>query len=128
MLNTLLPFLDSFFFIFHTLILFFNLFGWIWRSTRKANLALLSLTAFSWFGLGIWYSWGYCPCTDWHWQVKRSLGQQELPYSYIKYLLDTLLGTDLDAGLVDATTVALFLLALFISAYLNYKEWKQGRL
>jgi len=33
--------------------------------------ASLLLTAFSWFVLGIWYGWGYCVCTDWHYMVLR---------------------------------------------------------
>ena len=32
-------------------------------------------------GLGAVYGWGYCPCTDWHWDVKRRLGETGLPRS-----------------------------------------------
>jgi len=45
------------------------------EKTRKANLILLLLTGLSWFGLGIFYGWGYCPLTDWHWKVLRELGE-----------------------------------------------------
>ena len=58
--------LDIFFVIFHSVLIAFSLAGWIWRKTRKAHLAVLSLTMISWFVAGIWYGFGYCPCTDWH--------------------------------------------------------------
>ena len=66
---------DIFFVIFHSALIAFNLAGWIWRKTRKAHLVVLSLTMVSWFVAGIWYGFGYCPCTDWHWQVKKKLGE-----------------------------------------------------
>jgi hypothetical protein len=116
--------LDIGFFLFHSGIILFNLFGWIWEQTRPWNLALLLLTAFSWFGLGIWYGWGYCPSTHWHWLVRRELEYAEMPNSYIKFMIDTIFGTNLDAVLVDATTVILFLGALCISTYLNVKDYR----
>ncbi|HPF94086.1 MAG TPA: DUF2784 family protein, partial [Tenuifilaceae bacterium] len=61
--------LDVFFVAFHTLLIAFNLFGWIWWRTRKANLITLLLTGLSWIGLGLFFGIGYCPLTDWHWQV-----------------------------------------------------------
>ena len=45
-------FLDKFFFVFHSSIILFNLFGWIWRKTRRWNLLLILLTAASWTFLG----------------------------------------------------------------------------
>ena len=117
--------LDIFFVAFHTIVIIFNLFGWMWRRTRVANLALLSLTAFSWFVLGIWYGIGYCPLTDWHWDVLRALGHTAIPHSYVKYLVDRVLGIDLDAGLVDAVVLAAFILALSISLGLNIRDWRR---
>jgi len=117
-------FLDRFFFVFHTTIIFFNLFGWIWRRTRKANLIVLLITAFSWFILGIWYGFGYCFCTDWHYRVRMELGYFDMPSSYTKFLLDSLTGLDFNATLVDVCTMSFFLLALFASFYVNIKDWK----
>ncbi|MGZ8511472.1 MAG: DUF2784 family protein, partial [Chitinophagaceae bacterium] len=57
-------FLNIFFFVFHTVFTLFNMVGWIFPRTRKLHLITLSITAFSWFVLGIWYGWGYCACTD----------------------------------------------------------------
>ena len=117
--------LDIGFVIFHTVLILFNLLGWIWQSTRPWNLATLLLTAFSWFLLGIWYGFGYCPCTDWHWQVRRELGYTDMPNSYIKFLIELFTGFDVNATLVDTVTVILFSLALSISLYVNYRDFKR---
>lgn len=74
-----LSFLDNFFFVFHSLVVLFILFGWTWGKTRLAHLGLVLVTAFFWVVAGIWYGLGYCPCTDWHWTVKEKLGQRDLP-------------------------------------------------
>ena len=116
-------FLDSFFLIFHSSLVLFNGLGWIWQRTREANLATLLLTLGSWVVLGFWKGFGYCPCTDWHWRVRRRLGDDDLPRSYMKFLADTLLGTDLPAAAVDAATVGGLALALIASAYLNARDW-----
>ncbi len=102
-------FLNVFFFVFHTAFILFVLFGWIWKKVRRAHLAALVLTALSWFGLGIFYGFGYCFCTDWHWNVRYRLGYTEMPRSYIKFLILTVTGWDLNDDLVDALTVAVFL-------------------
>ena len=115
-------FLDWFFVIFHTLLIFFNLFGWICKATRKANLITLLLTGSSWFILGIFYGIGYCPLTDWHWQVLHKLGKSGMPVSYIKYLADRITGLDFDAGLVNTLTVAGFFLALILSLFFNFRK------
>jgi len=78
-------FLNYFFFLFHTLFTLFNMFAWIPRRTRKWNLVTLLLTAFSWFVVGIWYGWGYCFCTDWHWAVREKLGYRDQENSYIHF-------------------------------------------
>jgi len=52
------------FFIFHSALIAFILFGWIWRRTRVADLVVVLLTAFSWTILGIWYGFGFCPSTE----------------------------------------------------------------
>ena len=123
----MLVFLDTFFLVFHSSLILFNVLGWMWKKTRRANLATLLLTAGSWVVLGFWKGFGYCPSTDWHWQVRRQLGKGDLPSSYMKFLADTLLGVDLAAGWVDALTIAGLLLALAASLYLNIRDWRQRR-
>jgi hypothetical protein len=45
-------------------------------------------------GLGLFYGWGYCPCTDWHWQIRARLGYVDPP-SYVQLLVTQLTGVDL---------------------------------
>jgi hypothetical protein len=61
------------FFVVHGAWTVFNCVGWAWRRTRRLHLIAVGLTAASWVGLGARYGWGYCPCTDWHWQVREQL-------------------------------------------------------
>lgn len=118
----MLKFLDYFFLVFHFILILFNLFGWIWKSTRRLNLITLLLTGGSWFILGIFYGSGYCPFTDWHFKVLQKLGHLNLPNSYIKYITDRLTGLDFNTELVDTVTLVLFLLALVISIYINIQK------
>jgi hypothetical protein len=118
-------FLDYFFLIFHTILTLFNLVGWIWKKTRMANFITLMLTGFAWFGLGIFYGIGYCPLTDWHWDVLEKLGHHDLPYSYIKYLIQRLTGCDANPGIVEIGTVAGFVFAVVMSVYLNFFRKKK---
>jgi len=115
--------LDIFFVIFHTSLIFFNLFGWIWRKTRILNLLLLGLTGASWLFLGLLVgTLGYCPLTDWHFNVLNKLGETGLPSSYIKYLADRLTGLDFNPILVDHITLFAFLAALTISLVINIRD------
>ncbi len=107
--------LDYFFIIFHTALILFNLFGWIWKQTRIGNFITLNLTAFSWFVLGIWYGWGYCFCTDWHWQVRQHLGELSLEHSYIAFLIRILTGLSFNESLVDMATGLVFAIVYVIS-------------
>jgi len=123
----LYTFLDIGFTLFHTGLIFFNLFAWLWRKTRLANFITLALTAASWFALGLVYGIGYCPLTDWHWQIKRKLGQSDLPYSYLKWLLDAALGTDIPPVWADAMALAGLAVAVTGSITLNYLDWRNGK-
>ncbi len=112
--------LDYFFLVFHTALTLFNILGWIWKKTRLANFITLSLTALSWFGLGLFYGIGFCPLTEWHWQVLEKLGQHNLPYSYITYIIHRLTGLEVNDRLVEVSTAVVFFLSFFISGYLNF--------
>jgi hypothetical protein len=116
----MLRLLDGFFTFLHLLIIGFNLLGWISAKTRKAHLVLIVVTALSWFGLGIWFGWGYCPITDWQWDIKQQLGETRLPNSFIKYYADKLTGHSFDAGFIDTITAVCFAIAAAISLYVNF--------
>ncbi len=115
-------FLDWFFIAFHSTIILFNLFGWFWKRTRKANLVLLLLTGGSWFILGIWKGIGYCPLTDWHFDVLKKLGVENLPYSYIKYFIDRIFGWDMTEKAAETFTAIFYFLALFCSSVVNIRS------
>lgn len=120
-------FLNIFFFVFHSTLIIFNLFGWIWKKTRLANLIVILLTAFSWTILGIWYGFGFCPCTEWHWKVRIKLGYFDMPSSYTKFLIDSLTGLEVNETLVDTLAVTLLALALVASVVTNVRDWKRKR-
>lgn len=111
---------DIFFVVFHTALIVFNLFGWIWRKTRRLNFITLLLTGASWGVLGIFWGWGYCPLTDWHFEVLHHLDVYDLPNSYILYLYRRLTGAVADAYLVDILTFTGYLLALILSVFFNF--------
>ncbi len=112
--------LHIFFLVFHSVLIVFNLFGWIWKPLRRINLATLLLTGFSWFFLGIFYGPGYCPLTDWHYNVLYKLGITNLPSSYIQYLLDYFFHISVPQKTTDFWTMLLFFIALICSIYVNF--------
>ena len=120
-------FLNVFFFAFHSCLILFILFGWLFRPLRRANLAVIVLTLFSWTILGIWYGYGYCPSTDWHWQARSRLGIVNDPDSYTKLLFDSVLGADVSVGLVDTVTALLLAAALAGSVYTNVRDYRRRR-
>jgi hypothetical protein len=120
-------FINIFFFVFHSCLIAFILFGWIWRPTRRANLVVILLTFFSWTFLGIWFGYGYCPSTDWHWQVRARLGYLDNPDSYTKFLFDSLTGGDISQSLVDVGTALLLAAALAGSVFFNRRDFRKKR-
>jgi|SRR5687768_8943092 len=118
----MLHFLNIFFTITHLTLITFILSGWIWPKTRKAHLITLAVTAGSWIILGIWYGWGYCPLTDWHWDVKENLGEKNLPSSFIKYMADKITGSDINHVLIDWVTVGGLVFGAMASMYVKWKK------
>ena len=93
----------------------------MWKRTRRWQLVTVSLTAISWFGLGLWYGWGYCPCTDWHWQVRARLGYRDPP-SYIQLLIRELIGVDPGPELADLVAVVTLTAVAGISVGLTIRD------
>ncbi len=118
----MLNILDVFFLLLHLIVISFNLFGWIWIRTRKIHLVVLVCTLFSWLILGLKYGLGYCFLTDWHWEVKRKLGESHLPNSFIKYFFDHYTFLSLSAKIVDLITIVSIVLVILIAVYLNFKK------
>ena len=121
-----LSFLDTLLEIVHTFVVLAFLTLWVHRRTRPAHLLLVLLTAASWLGLGAIYGFGYCFLTDWHWQIKRALGQSP-PGSFIEYGAEALLGRKLPSPLVDALTAAVAAAVAVVSGVLNLRDRARRR-
>ncbi len=122
-----LVFLDHAFLVAHTALIFFNLFGWAWGRTLRFNLLSIFLTAGSWVAFAPWYGLGYCPCTDWHWQVKWALGQTDLPNNYLTYLFDAWTGIAVSDEFAFWLALGALLPALALSVWLNLKGRRSGK-
>jgi len=112
--------LDYFYTLLHLLIIGANLFAWLFQKTRKLHLYIAGITLFCWLFLGIWYGIGYCPITDWQWQVKTQLGETNLPNSFVKYYLDKLTDKAIPDTTVDIITLGSFLIAIICSIKVNF--------
>ncbi|MEM6842313.1 MAG: DUF2784 family protein [Bacteroidota bacterium] len=118
--------LDTFFWGLHIFIIGFNMGGWVLNSTRRLHLIIVLLTLASWFILGFWYGFGYCFLTDWHWEIKRELGESNLPNSFITYLVNYQLGYTFSVTTIDTATAITFAIILILSFYKNrnfIKKW-----
>lgn len=120
-------FLNIFFFVFHTVFTLFNVLGWISIKTRRVHLVTLLLTAFSWFVLGIWYGWGYCACTHWHWLVRQKLGYDNPSNSYIHFLIRKITGLNLNEHLVEMGTLVVFIVSTVLSITLNIRDYRRKK-
>lgn len=118
--TTLLHILNIFFYVFHTVLIVFNLFGWLFPKTQKLHFYSLMIMLFSWILLGIWYGFGYCFLTDWHYQVLRKLGETGMPSSYIAFLIEKFTGWLPEADLVNTWTVVLTAVLLMCSVWVNF--------
>jgi hypothetical protein len=113
------------FFVLHTAWIAFICLGWMWRRTRPWQLAAALLTALSWFGLGFWYGWGYCPCTDWHWQIRSRMGLDDPP-SYVQLLIGELTGIVLERGAADALALAVLTAVTLLSVRWRLRDRLQS--
>jgi len=119
--------LDLLLTLLHFVIIGFNLLGWIWKPTRKLHFMVVCATATCWFILGIWFGIGYCPITDWDWQIKEKLGEHNLPNSFIKYYADIVVGHSVNASLIDTLTAAGFFIAALLAVYFNFIQKKVAK-
>jgi Protein of Unknown function (DUF2784) len=113
--------LNVLFFLFHSAWILFTCLGWIWKSTRPWQLATVSLTVLSWVGLGFWYGWGYCPCTDWHWQVRERLGYED-PRSYVQLLIREVTGIDPGPAVADAIAIIALATAGLLGVVMHVRD------
>mgnify|MGYP002622696605 FL=1 len=107
----------------HLFVVFFNLLGWAHPRTRRAHRCVLGITAFCWLAAGpvFWGTLGYCPLTEWHWDVKTARGEGPLPSSYIDYLLQAA-GLHFSARAIDTAVGGVFFALCVCTLYLWHKE------
>jgi hypothetical protein len=120
----MLVFLDMAFFVFHTALMLFNMVGWAWRRSRPYHLICLLLTAASWFILGAFYGWGYCICTDWHFQVREKLGYPDVGPSYLQLLAVEFFGIRISQSFADGLASCVFAIIVIATAA---SWWRQLR-
>ena len=116
----MLHIMDIFLTIVHLSIIGFNLFGWIPKIARKAHFISIVLTAASWLLLGIWFGLGYCPITDWQWEVKARLGERDIPGNFIEYFAEKITGSDFSSTLVNRAVGFCFIVVALVSIYVNF--------
>lgn len=121
----LLHLADAGFFLFHTLLIAFNMFGWIGPALRVWHAISMGLTSFSWFVMGAFYGWGYCLCTDWHFQIRDRLGYADAETSYVQLLARTLLGIRMSRLTADILAGSVFVLILIAMAVVWARQWKK---
>jgi hypothetical protein len=113
------------FYLGHTALIAFNVFGWIPKRTRRWNLATLLLTLTSWAIMGLWYGMGYCICTDLHWQVRRAMGIDETADSYLVLLIRNLSGWNPPVALVNSVAGCVLAVSLVCSVWVNVKDMRR---
>ena len=119
--------LDILLYFIHVIVIVINMFFWIWPKTRKIHLVTISLTAFSWIFMGIWYGWGYCFLTDWEWDVKRQLGETNLPNSFVHYMVNNSWGLGISEEVLDLITLWVFVIALVLSVFFNLRDLRRNQ-
>ena len=117
---------DIGFYVFHTLLIGFNMFGWIWPQIRVWHAIAMGLTAFSWFVMGAFYGWGYCLCTDWHFQVREQLGYIDTETTYVQLLASNAFSITLSREASDVIAISVFVLILLAMAVAWSRRFRKG--
>lgn len=108
--------------VIHLAVIIINcVFGFIPGRCQRLFILTYTTTIVSWLGFGLQYGLGYCFLTDWHWQLKRDMGEHNLPPSYIHYISETWLNLDLSRGAIDMG-VAMIFIALLLVYIVNIKN------
>lgn len=111
----------------HLVIVLFLTFGWIWAKTRPLHRIAVGVTSFLWVVVGaIVGKIGYCPVTDWHWQVKKLRGEDDLPVSYIDYQLQRI-GIHLPTERADHIVMAVFAAIVVMTIALGVRDYRRKK-
>lgn len=119
---------DILFHFLHLFVIVANLTFWMSPRTLRFSQVILGLTAFSWFGFGIFYGWGYCFLTDWHWQIKAARGETDLPLSYIDYLLRQIFGRHFSPEAIGDLTLLAFCISVGGCLWQTFRSKRQRKI
>lgn len=103
----------------HLTVVGINILGWMVPRLRTLAALMQLGTLGCWVSFGLakgW--WGYCPLTDWHWQVLRAQGVANLPPNYISYVLQEWMDITLPYSMVTGIIAGCFAMAMLINGYL----------
>lgn len=118
--------LNFLFHVLHLSIILFVMLGWMVAAFLPFHLALLLATLGSWFVLGHWLGQGYCPISDWHWEIKKNYGPGKPEGTYIHRILQSITGKALDSEKVDHMVVLATLVLTIGSVILNLTQYLAG--
>ncbi len=123
----MLEFVDKAFFVLHALLILFTMVGWASRHTRVVHLFALASVTFSWFVLGWYYDWGYCVCTDWHFQIRSQLGYHDVETSYVQLLASHMFDLSVSRTFADWLAGIVYLLIVIATAAVWLRAWHTKR-
>jgi hypothetical protein len=78
--------------------------------------------------MGAFRGWGYCWCTDVHWDIRKERGITDDPDTYIGFLIEKLTGWEPSADVVFWLGLSVFSFCFFASVYLNLRDLRRRKL
>lgn len=123
----MLEFLNIALFIAHNALIMMNMFGWAFRRTQVIHLCTLLATLFSWFVMGAWRGFGYCLCTDWHFQIRNQMGIHEGETSYTQLLLNQIPTVTVTRQFADQLTLSIMVLILIATSVVWTKRFRRSK-
>ena len=96
----------------HLSFVIFCMIGWL-LPYQWLYLAAMVGVLLSWFGLGIFFGFGYCFLTAIHWRIRRRLGIVDRTDSYVEWLVNRIGVYSFSKNTINQLTMILFFLGLF---------------
>ena len=110
--------LSIFFHATHSGLVLFMLFGLFFSKLIKFHFFFVIVIWISWLAIGSYYGViGYCPLTEWHWQVLVEMGEVNLPPSYIEYVYTKITGQDVNNNLMSDIIAAVMIVITLVSGF-----------
>ena len=115
-------------FVVHSGLIAFNLTGWIFPRTRKLHLICVGATLFSWFAMGAYRGFGYCLCTDWHFQIRRTLDLPVNSQTYLQLMSQVFFGIPMNRFTSDVLAGGGLLLIVIVTLFVWVRSPAPDRL